>query len=78
MFIYICVCVCVCVCVCMYKITQARLISRLHDGWVSTQKAMNEMHHVNRRKKKQKINMISSIKIEIFDNIQHKFLIENS
>ena len=68
-----------CVCVCVYKITQAWLISRLHDGWVSTQKAMNEMHHVNRiKKKKQKINMISSIEIEIFDNIQHKFLIENS
>ena len=36
----------------IYKITQVGLISRLHDSWVSTQKAMNEMHHINRRKKK--------------------------
>jgi len=55
----------------IYKITQVGLISRLHDSWVSTQKAMNEMHHINRRKKKQKIHMISSIETEIFDNIQH-------
>ena len=36
----------------IYIITQVGLISILHDSWVSTQKAMKEMHHINGRKKK--------------------------